>query len=134
MARRKIEFVADYGRDKSKVFHITEMPASRAEDWAMRAIMGAIQAGVQLPEDYQLNGMAGLAAIGAENLGKLDIKLAQELFREMFECVTIKTPSGAVRGLIEDDIEEVVTRVQLRRECLAAHMDFFTPVGTLISE
>ena len=41
--------VQDEGRDNGKVFVLTEMPASRAESWAMRALLALMANGVEVP-------------------------------------------------------------------------------------
>lgn len=54
----------------------------------------------------------------------------------MFECITIiPDPSkpNVTRALIEDDIEEVATRLKLRIEIFKLHVDFFTAVSPSIS-
>jgi len=38
-----------------------------------------------------------------------------------------------VRGLIEDDIEEVATRIQLRKAVFELHVDFSQAAGQLTS-
>lgn len=123
------------GRDKGKIFYITEMPASQAERWAMRAILALAKSGVDLPEDIASLGMGGLAAVGVRALAGLRYEDAGPLLDEMMSCVQY-TPDPAKRHfhrpLIEngtegDDIEEVITRVELRREVLELHMGFSLP-------
>ena len=46
--------VTDEGRDNGKVFVLTEMPASRAESWAMRALLALMAGGVEVPEHRPL--------------------------------------------------------------------------------
>ena len=128
MARKTLRYtVGDAGRDQGKVFVITEMPASQAEKWAIRAFMAAAGAGAQIPDDLHAQGMAGLFRIGSEALAKIPFELAEPLLDEMMDCVQI-APSPAnpsvVRSLIEDDIEEVATRVRLRTQILQLHVGF----------
>lgn len=138
MARRTQSYtVTDEGRDLGKVFVITEMPASQAERWAMRALMALAQSGLDLPDDVQAMGMAGVAALGFQALAGIDFEKAEPLLQEMFECVkVVPDPSRTevVRSLIETDVEEVVTRLKLRKEIFSLHVDFFTNASRSTSQ
>jgi len=120
MARRKTDFVVqdDTSRDNGKVFVLTEMPAARSEKWAMRALLALQRAGVEIPDDAVQNGM--------DALGKLNFHEVEYLLDEMFDCIQIKPDPklSAVRDLIDDDIEEVKTRILLRKEVLELHLGF----------
>ena len=130
MARKKLTYtVTTEGRDKGKVFVLTEMPASQAEAWAARALFALMNAGVEIPENLADAGLAGLAMLGIHALAKLPYEAAKPLLDEMFQCVQIQpnpSNSNIVRKLVEDDIEEVATRLLLRKEILMLHVDFFT--------
>jgi len=131
--RKKLTYtVSAEGRDKGKVFILTEMPASQAERWAMRAFLALARGGVELPDNIASMGMAGIASVGLGALAHLDWRDAQPLVDEMFECVQIqpdpKKPS-IVRALVEDDIEEVATRLKLRAEVFKLHTDFSAPAA-----
>src|SRR5262252_2336578 len=64
MARKTREVVVtDGGRDDGKHFIITELPASQAERWAARALMAMVRADVELPEDFETTGIAGLVTL-----------------------------------------------------------------------
>jgi hypothetical protein len=116
------------GRDKGKVFLITEMPASQAEEWATRALFTAMNYGVEIPDELLSAGLAGLAALGIKSLAKVPYEMVKPLFDEMMGCVQI-VPDRAnpefVRPLIEDDVEEIATRLMLRKATLTLHLDFF---------
>lgn len=127
MARKTAEFTATQGRDKGKTYVLTEMSSYAAERWAIRAFMALAKSGVDVPEDVQELGMAGIARLGLKALGGANFEDAEPLLEEMFQCVKFKA-SAAVRDLVEDDIEEVATRLQLRREVFGLHVDFSTPV------
>lgn len=114
-------------RDAGKAFVLTEMSATRAEKWATRALMGVARAGVEVPEDFALAGMAGLAVVGLRGLLAMEFEEAEALLSEMFECVQIMpTPTDPriVRPLIEDDLEEVSTILLLRSEVIELHTGF----------
>lgn len=120
MARKELTITIEgEGRDKGKVFFIREMSAAQAEEWAMRCLMALIRGGVEVDEDFASAGLAGIAAMGLRALGKLDFSDAKPLLDEMMECVSIIPDASKPmvrRALIADDIEEVSTRLRLRKE------------------
>lgn len=140
MARKTITVTTDTGRDAGKVFVIREMSASQAEKWAMRSFFAIAKSGknaIKEALNFDFEGVdwqsratiAEVAAIGMNIFGAMDYDLAEPLLDEMFSCVSImpdpKTPS-VVRALIDDDIEEISTRLFLRKEIFKLHVDFFT--------
>lgn len=126
MPRRTLDVtITDDNRDKGKTYRLTELPASQAEEWAMRAFLAMAQAGIDVPQETASSGVAGLASMGFENLGKIPWELAKPLMDEMMTCVQSVQPAG-VRRLIEDDIEEVSTRLKLRLELIKLHTDFLS--------
>ncbi len=120
------------GRDKGKVFRLTEMSAAAGERWAIRAVLALGHAGYQVPDNFLGGGMAVLASIGFSALLRIDFHDAEPLLNEMMACVTCVTDpaSGIVRPLIDDDTEEVATRLFLRDEVAALHVGF-SPVERL---
>mgnify|MGYP000555989913 FL=1 len=137
MARNTANYtVTDEGRDQGKVFVLTEMPASRAESWAMRALLALMAGGVEVPEGFERMGMAAMAEIGIKALAGLKWEVAEPLLAEMWECVQIMPdPSKphVVRALIEQDIEEVATRLKIRGEIWKLHTGFLKAVAPSIS-
>jgi len=124
------------GRDKGKVFLLTEMSAARAESWSMRVLLALIGGNVEVPEGVEELGMAGLAELGMKLIAGLKWDVAEPLLAEMLECVQIipdPSKTHVVRYLTEDDIEEVITRLMLRQEVWKLHMDFLEAVGKSIS-
>lgn len=120
------------GRDRGKVFVITEMPASRAEAWATRALLALMANNVELPDGFENLGMAAMAELGIKALSGLTWQVAEPLLAEMWECVQyMPDPRNPVvlRALIEDDIEEIKTRVQLRAEVWKLHTGFLKAVA-----
>ncbi len=128
MARRVVDVtITEEGRDKGKRFRLTEMPASQAERWAMRALLAFAKAGVPMPDDMRGAGFAAVAAMGYESLALLDFEDVAPLLDEMMRCVQVQPDPNnrdVVRDLIEDDIEEVRTRMRLRKEVLELHLGF----------
>ena len=124
--------ISDAGRDLGKVFILTEMPASKVEKWAARAILALCKSGFDVPDGA---GMEFIAVAGLKALGGLNFFDAEPLLDEMMECVQIRPdPSkpNVVRALIEDDIEEVKTRLQLRAEVFTLHTNF--SIGDALSK
>ena len=128
MARKVKNYkVTDEGRDKGKVFVLTEMPALRAEAWAARALLALIAGNVQIPAGFERMGMAGLVQLGLRSLSGLKWEAAEPLLSEMLTCVQIMPDPGVpsvVRNVIDGDIEEIMTLINLRKEIWALHTDF----------
>ncbi|OYV50517.1 MAG: hypothetical protein B7X10_01255 [Burkholderiales bacterium 21-58-4] len=119
--------VNDDGRDNGKVFKITEMSADGAERWALRAFFALMNAGVDIPEDIASMGLAGVAQIGLKALTRIPFEAAEPLLQDMMDCVQlIPDPSkpNVLRALIDGDIEEVMTRLQLRKAVFDIHVEF----------
>jgi hypothetical protein len=130
MPRRVIDYtVEDEGRDKGKRFKLTEMAASAGEEWAAQFFTSLAKNYTDVPEGLFSEGMAGVAAIGLQGLRSMDWRTAKPLLDQMMACVQIYAPSGGVRALIEDDIEEIMTRLKLRVEVFRLHVNFSTPAS-----
>ncbi|MEI7296596.1 hypothetical protein WCQ02_31020 [Paraburkholderia tropica] len=123
------------GRDQGKMFTLNEMPPSQAEKWAFRALLALSKSGVEVPEDIASSGLAGVAALGIKAFSGLRFEDAEPLLDEMFAMVSyvpdpskpaIKRGFAGVGPLIDDDIEEISTRLLLRKELFALHTSFFT--------
>lgn len=129
MARKTLTYtVTADGRDKGKAFLITEMSSAQSEEWAARALFTAMNCGVEVPDDLLSAGLAGLSALGIKSLTKVPFDMVKPLYDEMMTCVQIipdRANPNFVRPLIDDDIEEVGTRLMLRKATLTLHMDFF---------
>jgi hypothetical protein len=117
------------GRDKGKTFVLTEMSAADAERWALRAFFALMNTGVEIPADIAESGMAGIASMGLQAIGKLPYEAAEPLLADMWDCVQIMpdpAKKNVVRDLIEQDIEEVATRLEIRKAVFDLHTGFFT--------
>ena len=145
MARKtKTIVITDEGRDKDKAFLIQEMPPTQAERWGMRALL-ALAKTMDVPDETMKQGIGGVASIGiGKMISNLSFEDADSLMKEMFDaCVYIipdvhnqtifRGPPRHVTGimpvgpLVEDDIEEVTTRLKLRLEIFALHVGFSLP-------
>lgn len=134
MARRTEDVVIDTeGRDKGKLFRLTEMPADQAEWWAMRAWMALSKAGVVIGEAEAEQGMWAVASAGLPALARISPLEAKPLLDEMWQCVKfIPDPSHPLVGQrtpMSQDIEEVSTLMQLRLKILQLHIGF-SPAGS----
>lgn len=120
--------VPEEGRDKGKVFRLTEMPAYRAEDWATRAIRAANRAGVKVDPSMAAYGMQAVAAIGIEGLVMMDPEESRPLMREMLGCARlVPNPQQApdfTRDILESDIEEPQTITALKIAIVRLHINF----------
>jgi hypothetical protein len=126
------------GRDKGKQFLLTEMPALKAERWAMRALNAAGRSNAQITPDMIALGMAGIAQFGLRSFVAMDFNEAEPLLNEMLDCVEFITePSKGIRrklfiGGAEDDLEEVKTIYRLRDEVFKLHTGFSLAAAALI--
>jgi hypothetical protein len=132
MARKIVNFtVTGEGRDKGKLFLLTEMTASKGEAWATRVLLALMASNVNLPENFADLGMAALAELGIRALSGLKWEVAAPLLAEMFDCIEIipdPKKTHIHRVLIEEDVEEIQTRVILRMEVWKLHMGFLMAV------
>lgn len=128
MARSTIDWTATARRDAGKKFRLTEMPSWQAEKWALRAFMALARSGVEVPDDVQALGLAGIAQLGFKALAGASFEEAEPLLDEMMTCVRVISSAGHERDLLPDEIEEVATRLQLRAEIFKLHTDFSSPV------
>jgi hypothetical protein len=129
MARRTRTYTVDdkKSRDHGKSFLLTEMDAEKAEWWAIKALLAIGMTESEIDFNAPLAQMAGQ---GFSAMFKADPARVKPLLDEMMECVQIKLPgSNTSRDLLPGDIEEVKTRILLRKEVLALHVDFFTDGG-----
>ena len=135
--RKTVNYTATEGRDKGKVFVLTEMPAAQGESWAMRALLALLNGNVNLPNGLNAGmGMSAMAELGLKMLAQLKWEDAKPLMDEMFSCVKIMgdpTKTHIVRELVDEDIEEISTRVKLRAEVFKLHTDFFQAAAHSIS-
>lgn len=129
MARRELRFtIAEKNRDHGKIFFIREMPADQTEWWAARILFALTNAGADLPKGAAEGGMAGFAAAGIQSLLSLRAEVVKPLMDEMFTCVEYlhegKLPAQPILSGDLSQIEEVSTRVQLRKAVLELHVGF----------
>jgi len=119
---------SDGGRDAGKVFVITEMPAAQAEKWAIKIFLALAHSGAMVPENLIDMGVSGIAVMGFRALEGLKFEDAEPILDEMMQYIKI-IPDPAKpqisRELVENDIEEIKTRLNLRKEVFSLNLDFF---------
>jgi len=129
MRKTSTYVVNDDGRDKSKTFLITEMAATKAEDWAIRVMLALGAANVDIPDGAMQLGMAALAEIGLKKLFAIQADTIRPLLTELMECVEFipnpQKPQVKIGyPIFETQIEEVRTLLMLKWEVLKLHLDF----------
>ncbi len=130
---RKVETVkvpAGFGRDVGKLFVVTEMPAARAEKWALRLFLAMKGTKGEVPSEVMALGMVAVAwkGLNAFLAAPVSPEEIEPLMDEMFTCVGMvrdpKHPDVVTAVVSDDDVEEVQTRLWLRSEVLRVHTGF----------
>ncbi len=122
----KTKDIAGVGRDSARVYRITEMPAFRAEKWAIRALWLIAGTGSDLPESLDNVPFAEFVRRGFTALFKVDFKDAEPLLDELLLCAEMVTKAGVRKLILNDDFEDPRTLLLLRKEIFSLHTDFFT--------
>ena len=128
MALQEIMWVATAGRDKGKRFLITEMPARKGHKWATRLLLALLGSGVEIDEDIAERGLAGVATVAMQAIGKVHPDIAMPLMDELLDCVQSVQDLGT-RKWIDDDFEEIATIFQLQRAVFQMHIEPFISGG-----
>jgi len=144
MARKTKTLVIESGRDQGKSFLITEMPVTRADKWANKALCNLLKAGID-PKAVNVNllintidpnqevkidrmgGMLELATLLGRAVGGIPYEILQDLKDELIaECVKVIPSGGMPRPFlsIDDELESLLTLENLRKEALLIHIDF----------
>jgi hypothetical protein len=134
MRKKKSITITDEGRDKGKTFVLTELSADQGEKWAYRTLLALSRGGFDLPPGLMDAGMAGLAAVvpylivvGLRSLNGTQWTELEPLLDEMMTCVKYKPPGVLPEQELfagaNGQIEEIKTRVMLRKEILEMHVD-----------
>lgn len=120
-----------WGRDAGKNFLITEMPAEKAEKWAIRMFLAlkGTSAESQIPLEVRSLGIVGVAIVTINRFLQANVKFEdlEPLLDEMFTCVqAVPEPNNlaTARPPLPGEIQEVATRGFLRSEILELHTGF----------
>jgi hypothetical protein len=114
-------------RDNGKTFLLTEFDAVRTEKWGQRALLAAANSGIDIPPEVIRMGMGAVVAAGFRALLTMSFAEAEPLLDEMLQCVTFvpdRSRMDVVRALDNEDIEEVMTLLTLRKEVIELHTGF----------
>ncbi|EMI7065461.1 hypothetical protein V6858_003969 [Providencia rettgeri] len=135
MALKSKTITIEKGRDEGMTYLITEMPISKADNWAMRALFAIANGGVDLESVKPNMGMLGMANVAIKALAGIDPKVGIPLLDELLECVQVVPSGGNARSLLLDsDVKDLTTMFTLRKEALAIHLDFLVQGGGLSSK
>ena len=139
------------GRDAGKVFVVTEMSATAAEKWGLRAFQALAKGNVDIPLDIADGGLPQIAAFGFRAIASASGDDVDWLMARLMDCVAYvpdparpevwrgsgvrESAPNAVGPLLESDIEEAKTRLRLKMEAfevtlgfsMAAVRSIFTP-------
>lgn len=118
--------ITQEGRDKGKIFVITELPADQAERWFLRALFALMQSRADISEESLQAGAAGIARIGLAALSGIPWPTAEPLLDEMMTCIQVQPPNAKALPLplLPDHIQEPTTRLALRMAVLELHVGF----------
>jgi len=129
MARRTtiVKIEDEKSRDNGRAYLVTEMDSEAAEWWAIKVLLAI---GVT-DTDIDFNApLAQMARQGFAGIFKMAPENAKPILDEMMTCVRVKLPSSSEsRSMLAGDIEEVKTRMLLRKAVLELHVDFFGDGG-----
>lgn len=119
MARRTkvVTIDSEKSRDHGKTFLVTEMPADAAEWWAIRALQGILGANPDFDIDIFSAPLAKIAGFAFVGLARIPAEQLKPLMDEMKGCVSVLLPDGkTTRALLPNDVEDIMTWVELRKE------------------
>lgn len=126
---RKSKIINLKDRDNELTFKITEMAASKLENWTIKAVMLLASSSINVPDGADITQAAAyLQKEGLKALSGLDYNKAKPLLDEMLACCSridggieqVCTPE-TVDGYIED----MRTLFVLRMEAVKMNFNFF---------
>ena len=120
--RKEVEITIEEGRDKGKTFKITEMSATQADSWALRALCLLGKSGITLEK----LGSLDMDAI-FQLLGNLGYEFSKPLIDELLECASFKKDGVYVPmkgAMIDSVVEDVSTLFRLKMEALTLTLGF----------
>lgn len=125
MALNNKVITIEKGRDAGKMFVVTEMPVTKADNWAMRAMFALANAGIDIGEVSPAMGMMGIGQVAIKALANIRADVGIPLLNELLDCAQF-VPSGGVARQIEmdSDVQDITTLLLLRKEALVIHIGF----------
>lgn len=140
MARKqKTVEIATAGRDKGKIFVVTEMPAVAAWHWGIKLLAVIRSLGATISEDAAKSGMAGVAqASGNITPAQLIEAMQDESLAAWWDCVRYQhDPEHApqiIKQGVNCPIDEVLTCTELAWAVVTLHTGFFSTEKDSISD
>lgn len=146
MALKSKTITIDKGPDSGKNFLITQMPITKADRWANKALAHLLSSGFdprtanvdllintldpkqEIKIDY-MGGMLELARLLGNCIGGVPYDVLQDLKDELIEeCVQIIPTGGSPRKMtdLDDELESFITLDMLRFKTLQLHVDFLS--------
>ena len=126
---RNVEFAEIKDGDNTLRFRITQMSASKLEDWLFRAVL-CLGPALELPDGAGLDEVgAALSRQGYAGLAKVDYAKAKPLLDEMLATAERELGNGQYMPVslatIDGYLESVQALFQLRVACFKANLNFF---------
>lgn len=130
------------GRDAGKTFKITEMPASRLEKWAARALLAVFAGEVpsNLASMAKASNAAALVTGVMEGLGAIRWEAVEPLYDELLTCIArVPDPANTANVVpllpsnVDAHVQDVGTLLRLRAAALEECFAFFGDGGGLLS-
>ena len=123
--------IDDEGRDKGKLFKITEMSAYDAEQWSWQVLFAMERAGIDVGERGLGGGLASVAALGVNNMLRTAPADMMPLLDRFLRCIELAPDPKHKDALREvdwiEDLEEADTIKRLRFDALRLHINFTQP-------
>jgi len=141
MTRKTIlyEVSEQSSRDFGKKYELTEMSAFQCERWCLKAIRGIVKAGFNIPDEFNDFPAQALVAMGVTAFLAIDELTQSELMSEILLTVKITSTKDSAfqpRKLLlsdsSEDISEVSTLIELRKEFFKLNLNFLGVVGNQI--
>ncbi|SPX93781.1 Uncharacterised protein [Morganella morganii] len=118
------------GRDAGKMFVVTEMPVTKADNWAMRAMFALANAGIDIGDVSPSMGMMGIGQVAIKALANIRAEVGIPLLNELLDCAQIVPSGGNARQIeVDTDIQDITTLLLLRKEALLIHIGFLMQGG-----
>lgn len=125
MALNNKVITIEKGRDAGKMFVVTEMPVTKADNWAMRAMFALANAGIDIGEVSPAMGMMGIGQVAIKALANIRADVGIPLLNELLDCAEIIPSGGNARQIeMDSDIQDITTLLLLRKEALVIHIGF----------
>lgn len=123
----------DKGRDAGKTFKVKEMPVTKLEKWAARALLAVF--GSEMPADVRTlsasSNTAALLSAGLRGLSGLKWEQAEPLYDELLDQICRVPNPGKPDDVIrlnshnlDAHVADVTTIYRLRWEAVAICLDF----------